>query len=103
MLGVHGPDDFIQRGDHLPRPVANLFQMSVRLFVGAGRRPGHGDQHADFGDARAEFIVQVLGDARAFLLHRPLVLDALAFLDLDFEFGRAVLDLAVELGDPQAR
>ena len=51
--------------------------------------------------AGAEFIMQVLGDAGAFLLHRPVLFDALAFLDLFLELNRALFDFPMELGDPQ--
>jgi hypothetical protein len=47
--------------------------------------------------------VEILGNASPFLLHDMLLLDTLPFPDLNFKFGRAPLDLAAKLGDPERR
>ena len=41
--------------------------------------------------------MQILGDAGAFVLHRPLMLDALALLNLRSQFNRAFFNLPVKL------
>ena len=42
-----------------------------------------------------------MGNARPFVLHDMLLFDPLAFPNLDFQFGGALLDFAAQLGDPK--
>jgi hypothetical protein len=99
---VHGPDDFIERGHQFARLGADVLEILFAFETGSGHGLGAGGQHAHFRDARAQFIVQVLGDAGAFRFHGALVFDALAFPNLRAEFNRAFLHLPVELRDPQS-
>ena len=103
MSGVHGPNDFIQSRDHLARFVTHLLKITAPRFRRHGGRTRPGSQHADFSEPRSQFIMEILGDARPFLFHGVLLLDALSFLDLDFKFGCALLDLAAKLGNPERR
>ena len=77
--------------------------MTAAIFIGSGRGFCPQGQHADFGDAGAEFVVLILRDAGAFLFHRVLVFNALTFLDLQLKLTGALLDLAVKLRYPQHR
>ena len=99
MLRIGRPDDFVQRGDHLPGAFGDL----ILVRAGALFDCRNGGQHADFSEAGTEFIVQITGDAGALLVHRPVPFDIFALSDLRFEFARALFHLAVQLGDPQYR
>jgi hypothetical protein len=65
----------------------------------AGRLCTRGE-HADFGDAGAEFILQILSDARPLLFHGSLMFDLLALAHLCRKLRAALLDLPVKLGYP---
>ena len=61
-----------------PRPVANLIQVPEGI---RGRNRAVG-QHADFGEAGAEFIMQILGDAPRSCSIKRCCSMLLAFLDM---------------------
>ena len=65
---VDGPDDFVQRLDGLPRGGGNFSDALAGLVRLAAVLPGQFAQEGDLRQVRAEVIVDVLGDAGAFLV-----------------------------------
>src|SRR5271155_1692697 len=102
MSGIHGPNDFVQSSNHLARFVTHLLKMTaLRLKWCSGSRSG--SQHGDFSETRSQFIVEILGNTRPFLFHSLPLFDTLSFPDLDFKFGRALLNLVAKLSNPKHR
>ena len=82
MPRIDGPDDFIQGGDERAGLLGHLAEIFLALIGGGEKLAGEGAEQADFRQAIAEFIVQILRDPRAFLGNG-------AGLDLLFQLGGA--------------
>ena len=79
MLGINGPDDFIQGGHHFARAVTNLARVFAR-FIGTERGVlRQCAAEADLHQTRAQIIVQVLRDAGPLTFQGLLLFEAFEF------------------------
>ena len=76
VAGVDGPDDFIERENGFASGIGDFPDIGIgfRRQVGTGGR--HVAEKGKPGEFRADLVVHVAGDARAFLMKRRLLLEA---------------------------
>ena len=65
--GIDGPDDFAEAAGIAFGAVEDLVERSPGGVVGRQRFAGEFADHGDFGEVGPEIVVQVAGDAGAFL------------------------------------
>ena len=71
------------------------------FFLGGdGRTLDQRAEHVDLRQSGAEIIVQIVGDAGAFLLDLPAALGALSLQDLDLQLAGPFRDPPPEYGHP---
>ena len=76
---VDGPDDFVERARRFARGLGNLPRVRLDFRRNVLVRFRHFAEQRDLRQIRAELVVQVARDARAFAFERLLLLEQLQF------------------------
>src|SRR5688500_16816132 len=74
--GIDGPDDDVKRIDDAAGFVRDKLKALFGFFEGGRSAGADIGEEADFGDAGAEFVVEVAGEAGTFGFDEALGLDA---------------------------
>src|SRR5882724_8732549 len=89
--GIDGPDDFVERTGDFAGGLGNLAGVVADVGGGVLVDFHHFTEHGDLGEAGAELIVDVAGDAGAFLFEGLLLAEAFE-LALEFLGGKVMDD-----------
>jgi hypothetical protein len=98
---VHRPDDLVQRARRFPGSLGDLPGVRLNLVRQVLVALDQLTQQRHLGEARAQLIVQIAGDPRAFVIQGLLLAQS---LDLPLQsLGREVIDAAHDAPQQQCR